>query len=639
MESMFDLISEWFKANLDVVFFFYGLAFLFMGVIIFGQLRSESRFRIVDIMWALAVFGITHGINELLDMWAIIKGTGPLLNIFRWFILVISFVFLFEFGRAFFNLTRKDQKRNPVLKGIWICPVILVIIAIIAFTSNDLWKVGGIWARYLLGFPGAILTGLGFLSYYSRELKIPVQLKKYFKIAGVVFLVYGALGGLIVPKADFFPANFLNNDSFMAFIHIPVQVFRCLCAMIIAWAVVMSLNIFNWETFEELRNFLDQRGKVTEGIQEGIMLLDKKFNVIWANKILVERHGDIIGDKCYRVTHKRETPCEPPHDVCPLLEAAEGKKVVSVVHTHFDQDNNPRYFEVSAYPLLDKKGQVNEFVHISRDVTERQQKAEELKMAYVELQRLQEELLESAKLAAVGVLASGVAHEIRNPLAIILQGVNFLEDKLKPCPQNIADMLNLIKNNVARSNSIIEGIFEFSRKTELTKQNENIVSIIESSLNLVEHKFKLSSIEIIKQVQDNLPEIMVNRQKIEQVLVNIFLNSIEAMPTGGKIFVRVYLKELNEIKDVVGRRRSDLFSLGEQAMILEIEDTGIGIPRQNTEKLFTPFFTTKGPDRGVGLGLSVARNIMLNHKGTIEITSQEGKFTKVMLTFRIGGER
>ena len=85
----------------------------------------------------------------------------------------------------------------------------------------------------------------------------------------------------------------------------------------------------------------------------------------------------------------------------------------------------------------------------------------------------------------------------------------------------------------------------------------------------------------------------------------------------------------------MGRRRKDQFALGDQALILEIEDTGMGISKGDVEKLFTPFFTTKGPNKGVGLGLSVARNIMLNHKGSIEITSQEGVFTKVILTFKV----
>lgn len=634
-----DSILQWFQLNLDVVFFFYGLAFLIMGITVLVQLRGESRFRIVDIVWALAGFGITHGVNELLDMWALIKGRHPGLDILRLFILVISYIFLFEFGRRFFYLTGKQKKHIGVLNNVWVWPGLLVIICALSFGSSDIWKIGGIWARYLLGFPGAILAGLGFLSYYKKELQAPLKLKKYFQTAGLVFLIYGFLSGLVVPGADFFPANWLNNDSFLALAHIPVQVLRCLCAIIAAWAVIAALHIFNWETSEGLRNFLEQREKITEGIQEGIMLVDKEFNILWANKALMRRHGDILGNKCYRVSHKRESPCEPPDDACPVVEALKEKRVVSLTHTHVDKNNHTRFFEVSAYPLIDEKGQVNEFVHISRDVTERQQKEEELKKAYVELHRVQAELMDSEKLAAVGVLASGVAHEIRNPLAVILQGVNFLEDRLKHRPQNISDTLNMIKDNVKRSDDIIDGIFSFSRKTELSKQNESIESIIESSLILVGHKIKLGNIEISRQFQADLPKIFVDRQKIEQALVNILLNAIEAMPGGGKIFIRVYSKKLDELRSGVGKRKDDLFVLGEQALIVEIEDTGAGISKEITDKLFLPFFTTKGPNKGLGLGLSVTRNIMLMHKGTVEIISQEGKFTKAVLTFKIGEER
>jgi len=633
-----DSILQWFRGNLDVVFFLYGLAFLIMGITILVQSPRESRFRIIDIIWLLAVFAITHGVNELLDMWAIIKGRQPTLDILRWFILVTSYIFLFEFGRRFFYLASKQEKHIRIINSIWV-PGLLIVIAILSFGSSDIWQIGGIWARYLLAFPGAILTGLGFLLYYKRELRVPSRLEKYFKAAGLAFLVYGFLGGLVVPKADFFPANWLNIDSFLALLHIPVQVFRCLCAVISAWAVIESLSIFNWETSEGLRNFLEQRDKITEGIQEDIMLVDKEFNILWANKTLKNRYGEILGDKCYRINHKEESPCEASFWACPITEALKEKKGVSLIHTHFDKNNYPRIFEVSAYPLTDEKGQINEFVHISRDVTERQLKAEELKRAYVELEKLQQELVESEKLAAVGVLASGVAHEIRNPLAVILQGVNFLESKLKPCPQNISDMLNLMKDNVKRGDNIIEGIFSFSRKAELSKQNENIESIIENSLVLVGHKIKLSNIEISRQFQPDLPKIFVDRQRIEQVMVNILLNAIEAMPDGGKIFIRAYLKKIDAIKNGVGKRSEYLFVLGEQALIVEIEDVGKGISKANTDKLFLPFFTTKGPDKGLGLGLSVTRNIMLMHKGAIEIISQEGKFTKVVLTFKIEKER
>lgn len=617
-----DSILQWFRLNLDAVFFFYGLAFLIMGITVLAQLRGESRFRIVDVVWLLAVFGITHGSSRLLDMWALAKGRYLLLDILHWFILVISYIFLFEFGRRFFYLTGRQKKHNRVLNSVWIWPVLLLAISVLSFVSTNIWETGGIWAGYLLGSPGAILAGLGFLSYYKKELQAPLRLKKYFQAAGAVFLVYGFLNGLVVPRAGL--------------LYIPVEVLRCLCAILSAWAVTGALNIFNWETSEGLRNFLEQREKITEGIQESIMLVDKEFNILWANKALMRRHGEILGDKCYRVNHKRESPCEAPHDPCPIAEALKEKKVVSLIHTHFDDNNRPRFFEVSAYPLMDEKGQVNEFVHISRDVTERQQKAEELKRAYLELQRLQAELVESAKLAAVGVLASGVAHEIRNPLAVILQGVNFLENRLKSCPQDISDILNMIKDNVKRSDHIIDGVFTFSRKTELSKQNESIESILESSLVLVGYKIKLGNVEIIKQFEGDLPKIFVDRQKIEQALVNILLNAIEAMPEGGKIFIRVYSKKLDEIKNGVGKRKDDMFVLGERALIVEIEDTGVGISKENTSKLFLPFFTTKGPNKGVGLGLSVTRNIMLMHKGIVEITSQEGKFTKVVLTFKIG---
>lgn len=123
-----DLIHQFFKDNLDVVFFIYGLAFLVIGIVIFAQPREGSGFRLADILWILALFGITHGINEFLDMWAIIKGRHPILDLIRWFILFSSYCFLFEFGRQCFRLVKPEsplyQKKIAKFLVWWIMPAL-----------------------------------------------------------------------------------------------------------------------------------------------------------------------------------------------------------------------------------------------------------------------------------------------------------------------------------------------------------------------------------------------------------------------------------------------------------------------------------------------------------------------------------
>ncbi|RJQ55034.1 MAG: GAF domain-containing protein [Nitrospiraceae bacterium] len=244
---------NFFQENLDIVFFIYGVAFMAMGVAILTQPREASGFRLANIFWLLALFGLVHGLNEFLDMWAIIKGRHPALDLVRWFALVISYIFLFEFGRRLFCLTRPGsppyQKNIARLLSWWITPVTGIIIFTAGSVSHDFWKTGNIWARYLLGFPGGLLTGLGFLLYYKsrRETLQPLSARKIFVVGGMSFLVYGALGGLIVPEGGFFPSSIINTDSFLSTLKAPVQVFRAACAISAAWAVAGILKIFNYE--------------------------------------------------------------------------------------------------------------------------------------------------------------------------------------------------------------------------------------------------------------------------------------------------------------------------------------------------------------------------------------------------------
>jgi signal transduction histidine kinase len=260
---IYSFIYSFFQNNLDIVFFIYGLAYVVMGLAILLQPKQKSEFRIARIFWLLALFGITHGANELLDMWTIIKGRNPLLDLVRWFVLIISYFFLFEFGRQLIVTASGSpflKKKTSQTLIRWLSPAIGCIILFSGFLSSDFWKVGSIVTRYLLGLPGGILIGLGFFSYYRSEKMTlePLRVKKYFLLGGASFFLYGILGGTVVPQGDFFPSNWLNAEAFLQTFKIPVQAFRALCAITAAWAISGMLNIFNWETRSKLQLYQEQ---------------------------------------------------------------------------------------------------------------------------------------------------------------------------------------------------------------------------------------------------------------------------------------------------------------------------------------------------------------------------------------------
>lgn len=264
-------------------------------------------------------------------------------------------------------------------------------------------------------------------------------------------------------------------------------------------------------------------------------------------------------------------------------------------------------------------------------------RVKELDNAYKKLEQMQDVLIQAEKMNALGRLASGVAHEVKNPLATIKQCIDFLQNMSSASKQEISEVLRIADGNIMRADNIIRTLVDFSRASQLKKTSEDINSILGSALILIGHKIKLENIKVFEELEENLPKISVDKYKIEQVFVNLLLNSIQAMPKGGELFIRSCCLTLDKPKSVVGLggRGSIHFRAGEKVIVVEIEDTGLGISKDNLSKIFDPFFTTKEIGQGVGLGLSVTQNIIQMHKGIIEIKSKIGKGTKVIVIFKI----
>ncbi|MGD9015288.1 MAG: ATP-binding protein [Candidatus Omnitrophota bacterium] len=265
---------------------------------------------------------------------------------------------------------------------------------------------------------------------------------------------------------------------------------------------------------------------------------------------------------------------------------------------------------------------------------EMSKRAVELKMAYDELKEMQDKLIQSEKLKAIGQMASGVAHEMRNPIGIIMQGLAYMEQTISRKTKEPGETLSIVKESAQRADRIVTSLLDFSRATRLELHPEYVDSILESSLNLV--KTELKNIEVVREIQGDLPKVLVDRNKLIQVFINLFMNAKHAMPEAGKLTIRSFAKQLEETRNSSIEERLDYsFEAGEKVVVVEIEDTGIGISKENLKKIFDPFFTTKGMGKGTGLGLSLSRNIIIMHKGLIEVESEEEKGTRVIITLRI----
>ena len=249
------------------------------------------------------------------------------------------------------------------------------------------------------------------------------------------------------------------------------------------------------------------------------------------------------------------------------------------------------------------------------------------------LKSAQLQLIHAEKLESIGRLAAGVAHEVKNPLAVIQLGVDYLSQTLrenKDVTETVGDMDDAVK----RADTVIKGLLEFSRPTELEIKILNLNTVLEESLLLVKYELSKKNISLDKQLDDELPDVELDRNKMKQVFINIFMNAVHAMNKDGTLTVKTYSTQLTKELYNLHCKNTKHFKTGDKAIIVEIEDTGTGIPEDKIDKLFEPFFTTKPTGIGTGLGLSVTRNIIDLHKANISIMNRKAGGASVSIIFK-----
>lgn len=272
---------------------------------------------------------------------------------------------------------------------------------------------------------------------------------------------------------------------------------------------------------------------------------------------------------------------------------------------------------------------LNKVLHYA---VERKKLDNELKTAYNKLKDTQNQLIQSEKLKVVGGLASGVAHEVKNPLATILYGITYLENNLEIKDEKIKEVLGSIKRANTRASEIINGLLDFASLNELKMKKSKLEDVIDKAISLLNHECESRKININKQF-DKLPDINIDTNRIEQVFLNLFLNSIYSIKDGGIISIKAKIIKKNELKNI-RPQENDKPYVGNQFVEVIIEDSGCGIPEDNINKIFDPFFTTRRAQGGTGLGLAVCKNIMDVHNGEIIIENRTECGTRSILLFK-----
>jgi two-component system NtrC family sensor kinase len=332
---------------------------------------------------------------------------------------------------------------------------------------------------------------------------------------------------------------------------------------------------------------------VLDGLPDAIEIIDRDFNVLYLNAAAVKRTGRNMqeqkGEKCHKVFYNRNEPCT----FCPAKRTFEkGEPGYVLLKDVKVRSTEPCFEELLSLPITTNGEDVKWVVEIAKDVTKEKE--------------MEQQLINSERLIAVGEMAALIAHEFNNPLGIIL---GFTQDLLTEV--DLSDprhqSLRIIEEEARRCKKIMRDLMEFGRPNPAQLTPVNPEEVVQKSLDLVSGQLQRGKVQTRTDIPKNLPKIWADPQQLQQVLVNLFFNAIEAMPEGGVLMVRV------------GSRQGD-----SEEVIIEVMDTGHGIHASDLPKIFRTFFTTKHK-KGMGLGLSICESIMKAHGGRISVESTPGR--------------
>lgn len=406
---------------------------------------------------------------------------------------------------------------------------------------------------------------------------------------------------------------------------------------------------------EELRAKLGKLETALSAIVDALAWIDEDGRVQWFSapfrRLVARQDQDITGVRLTDILPLELGGRRLHHEAHPVTLALQGQPN-AIGHYEFQKGDRRMVLEFFAARVQFSKHEISTVVAI-RDITQRKQaeetekrlaaaaeasaaearkRAEELAQAYHELQNTQAMLIQAEKMAAVGQLASGIAHEVKNPLGIILQGVNYLEMELRPEQAQLGDVLRMIKEAVHRSDKIVRDLLNFSRQAPLEAKPCDLNQIMATSIDLVEKQLLLKNITITKEFAAELPAAVVDDNQMKQVFINTMINALQAMPDGGSLTLKTFAQRLTDVRPGVGRRADDRLRPGMLTVVCEVTDTGVGIPKEHLSRVFDPFFTTRPAGEGTGLGLAITRSIVERHRGLIEMASVEGRGTTVTVT-------
>ncbi|GEL06948.1 ATP-binding protein [Salisediminibacterium halotolerans] len=354
------------------------------------------------------------------------------------------------------------------------------------------------------------------------------------------------------------------------------------------------------ETIQEKEQWLQQEKErlniVVNSMDAGLAVIRKDFSIAWMNPTLENWLGRQADVPCFQLFNDRSSPCYS----CPLSPETPFDKMDEQLFKT-DENGRQRIYRHRVYPLEHTLEENEEALIVMEDITEEKE--------------MEEKLIQTDKLSALGLMASSFAHEVNNPLASVQVYSEDLSDRLsEEGTELIANgeaqhYMNVIRKNIDRCKEITTNLLNFSRKSQWDMRELSVEQVLDESLSLMNYALKKQGTSVEKHCVDNLPHIYGDPLKLSQVFVNLIQNALDAMEEQKNPLLTLALTK------------------GHDGVTITVQDNGSGISAEQIPKLFDPFYTSKPTGKGTGLGLSVCYGIVQQMSGTLTVESEEGKGT------------
>jgi len=353
------------------------------------------------------------------------------------------------------------------------------------------------------------------------------------------------------------------------------------------------------ERLKTARDFLDA---VLDNLMDPLIVIDTAdYSISRANKAFIHSCGlnadTVVGKRCYELNHCKSTPCDRPDDLCPLAETLKTGQQSIVEHIHYDSAGIEHYVTISTVPIINKRDEIRQIIHISRDITPRKQ-------AEQALRQQREEFALVSRLATVGEFAASIAHEIHQPLTAILNNAQaaqrFLSSNRSDAIAEVRDALTDIISDNQRAANVINHLRAFLKSKEPDRTILDINTVIEEVLTMIHGELIDRHVYVNTELSPEIPPVEGYRVGLQQVLMNLILNACDSMltvePKRRRMHIRTSTEEPNN-------------------MMVAIQDSGTGLDTNEIDRVFDQFFTTKR--EGLGMGLSISKSIIAAHGGRI----------------------